>query len=184
MPLYEAQRAFVLGSRVVHADETPIALLDPGGGKTKKAYMWAYARGAFEPEPGVVYDFCAGRGGKYPFAFLKGWSGTLTCDDYAGYDAALKLEGRVEAGCLAHSRRKFDELVKANASAVAAQAIQRIAWLYRIEADARGLAPEQRLRMRQERDPGRCGRSCMCGCNSSACRCPTAARLPKRSTTA
>ena len=73
MPLYEAHRAFVLGSRVVHAAETPIALLDPGGGKTKKAYMWAYARGAFEPEPGVVFDFCAGRGGKYPLEFLKGW---------------------------------------------------------------------------------------------------------------
>ena len=53
MQLYDAHRAVVLGSRVLHADETPIALLDPGAGKTRKAYMWAYARGAFEPEPGV-----------------------------------------------------------------------------------------------------------------------------------
>ena len=53
LPLYEAHRAFVLGSRVVHADETPIGLLDPGAGKTKKAYMWAYARGAFEDKPAV-----------------------------------------------------------------------------------------------------------------------------------
>jgi len=151
MPLYEVHRAFVLSSRVIHADETPIALLDPGGGKTKKAYMWAYARGAFDPEPGVVYDFCAGRGGKYPYRFLKGWSGTLVVDGYTGYDAMLSVEGRTTANCLAHSRRKFDELVKANASVVAAQAIQRIAWLYRIEADARGLSGEQRLQMRQER---------------------------------
>ena len=151
MPLYEAHRAFVLGSRVVHADETPIALLDPGGGKTRKAYMWAYARGAFDPEPGVVYDFRPGRGGKYPFEFLKGWSGTLVCDDYSGYDASLKIAGRIEAGCLAHARRKFDELVKANASQVAVQAIVRIAGLYRIEADARELSCEQRLQMRQER---------------------------------
>ena len=42
-------------------------------------------------------------------------------------------------------------MVKANASAVAAQAIQRIAWLYRVEADARGLGCEQRLQMRDER---------------------------------
>ena len=34
---------------------------------------------------------------------------------------------------------------------MATQAIQRIAWLYRIEADARGLSSAQRLRMRQER---------------------------------
>lgn len=151
LPLYEAHREFVLGSRVVHADETPIGLLDPGAGKTKKAYMWAYARGAFEDKPGVVYDFCAGRGGKYPHEFLKGWTGTLVVDAYSGYDATLSLEGRITANCLAHARRKFDELVKANASAVAAQAIQRIAWLYRIEADARDLSCEQRLQMRQDR---------------------------------
>ena len=150
-PLFDAHRAFVLGSRVVHADETPIALLDPGGGKTKKAYMWAYARGAFEPDPGVVFDFCAGRGGQYPCAFLKGWAGTLVVDAYSGYDAVLSLDGRSTAYCLAHARRKFDELLKANASVVAGQAIQRIAWLYRIEADAKALTAEQRLQMRQER---------------------------------
>lgn len=150
MPLYEAHRAFVLGSRVIHADETPIGLLDPGGGKTCKAYMWAYARGAFEAQPGVVYDFCAGRGGKYPHAFLTGWSGTLVVDAYSGYDATLSLEGRATAHCLAHARRKFDELVKANASPVAAQALQRIAWLYRIEADARALDSPQRLQLRQQ----------------------------------
>jgi transposase len=151
LPLYEAHRAFVLSSRVAHADETPVGLLDPGAGKTKKAYIFAYARGAFEVQPGVVYDFCAGRGGKYPHEFLKGWTGTLVVDAYSGYDATMSLEGRVTANCLAHARRKFDELFKANASAVAAQAIGRIAWLYRIEADAKGLSCEQRLQMRQER---------------------------------
>ena len=151
MPLYEAHRAFVLGATVVHADETPIGLLDPGGGKTKKAYMWAYARGAFESEAGVVFDFCLGRGAKYPCAFLKDWTGTLVVDAYSGYDAALALHGRSTAYCLAHARRKFDELVKANASVVAGQAIGRIAWLYKIEADARQLSSAQRLQMRHER---------------------------------
>lgn len=151
MPLYDAHRAFVLSSRVVHADETPISLLDPGAGKTRRAYMWAYARGAYEPEPGVVFDFCLGRGGMYPTEFLKGWSGTLVVDAYGGYDAALALGGRSTAYCVAHARRYFDELVKANASPVAAQAIQRIAWLYKIEADAKALTCDERLRMRKER---------------------------------
>ncbi len=153
MPLYDAHRAFVLGSRVLHADETPIPLLDPGAGKTKKAYMWAYARGAFDPDPGVVFDFCLGRGGKYPAEFLKGWSGTLVVDAYGGYDGVLSLEGRSTAYCLAHARRKFDEIIKAtpNASPVAAEAIQRIAMLYKIEAEVRGLSSEERLRIRQDR---------------------------------
>ena len=145
MPLYDAHRAFVLGSPVVHADETPIALLDPGGGKTRRAYMWAYAQGAFGAEPGVVFDFCAGRGGKHATEVLKGWTGTLVVDAYSGYDAALSLHGRSTAYCLAHARRKFDELVKAGASVVANQAIQRIARLYRIEADAKALTPQELL---------------------------------------
>ena len=63
----------------------------------------------------------------------------------------MSLEGRKTANCLAHARRKFDELFKANASPVAALAIGRIAWLYRVESDAKGLSCEQRLQMRQER---------------------------------
>ena len=69
-PLYDVHKSFVLSTRVLHADETPVAMLDPGAGKTKKAYVWAYARGAFDETPGVVYDFCLGRGAQYPIAFL------------------------------------------------------------------------------------------------------------------
>ena len=150
MPLYEAQRAFVLSSAVVHADETPVALLNPSGGSTQRAYLWAYARGAFDAAPGVVYDFCEGRGGKYPQAFLKDWSGTLVVDAYVGYDPALALNDRCAAYCLAHARRKFDELAKANASVVAKEAIVHIAQLYRIEATARELSASERLQLRQQ----------------------------------
>jgi len=156
LPLYDAHREFVLGADVLHADETPVRMLDPGAGKTKKAYVWAYARGAFDAEPGVVYDFCTGRGSKYPVAFLKGWSGTLVCDDLKSYDSVFKLERRIEAGCTAHSRRKFDELIKANQSPVATQAVQRIAWLYRIEREAKELPAAARLAMRQLRSKPLC----------------------------
>ena len=155
-PLFDAHKAFVFGSRVLHADETPVAMLDPGAGKTKRAYLWAYARGGFEPQPGVAYDFCISRAARHPVAFLKGWSGTLVCDDYVAYDSVLKLENRIEAGCTAHSRRKFDELIKANQSPVAAQAVQRIAALYRIEREAKELSPEDRLAVRQDRTKPLC----------------------------
>ena len=36
-PLGEAHKAFVLGSSVLHADEAPMPMLDPGAGKTKRA---------------------------------------------------------------------------------------------------------------------------------------------------
>ena len=37
LPLYAAHREFVLSCAVVHADETPVAMLEPGAGKTKRA---------------------------------------------------------------------------------------------------------------------------------------------------
>jgi transposase len=116
-PLYEVHKAFVLACAVLHADETPVAMLDPGAGKTKKAYIWGYARSEFDPQPGVIYEFCTGRGGKYPVAFLDGWNGTLICDDYKGYETLFNLGSRVEAGCAVHGRRKFDELIKHPATA-------------------------------------------------------------------
>ena len=55
-PLYEAHKRFVLGCTVLHADETPVAMLDPGSGKTKRAYVWAYARGELDAQRGVIYE--------------------------------------------------------------------------------------------------------------------------------
>lgn len=155
-PLFEALRQFVLSANIVHADETPVQLLDPGAGKTKRAYVWAYARGAFDAQPGVVYEFCPGRGAKYPAKFLQGWSGTLVCDDYKAYDSVLKLERRIEAGCQAHARRKFEPLAKDHNSPVATLALQRIAWLYRIEREAQALPAEDRLLMRQTQSKPMC----------------------------
>ena len=149
VPLYAAHREFVLSCAVVHADETPVAMLDPGAGKTKRAYIWAYARSGFDVSPGVVYEFCLGRGSKYPLEFLKGWSGTLVCDGYGGYDKVMEEERRIGAGCLAHARRKFDELIKGNLSPVGTQAIQRIAALYKIERQIKGFSVQERLAARQ-----------------------------------
>lgn len=150
-PLYNAHRAFILGARVLHADETPVSLLDPGAGKTRKAYVWAYVRSAFDKIPGMVYDFCISRAARHPVAFLGGWSGTLTCDDYGAYDVVFKLKNCIEAGCPAHARRKFYELLKAGSSAVATPALQRIAALYRIEKEVAMVTTSERLEASGER---------------------------------
>jgi len=63
-PLVDAMKAQILQHRVLHADETPVQMLKPGEGKTHRAYLWAYAPGAFEDMKGVVYDFCESRAGE------------------------------------------------------------------------------------------------------------------------
>jgi transposase len=162
-PLYDAHRRFILGAAVLHADETPVPLLDPGSGKTKKAYIWAYARSKHDPHPGVIYQFCLGRGSQYPLAFLGGkgppypeppWCGTLLSDQYAGYNAVLDervYPQRRAAACAAHARRKFEELSRggASASAVATEALQRFARIYHAEGALGQMDVEQRVQARQ-----------------------------------
>ncbi|WP_439115374.1 IS66 family transposase, partial [Hydrogenophaga sp.] len=88
-PLVDALKTEVLQHRVLHGDETPVAMLKPGNGKTHRAYLWAYAPGAFEATRAVVYDFCESRAGEHARAFLGDWRGSLICDDYAGYKASF-----------------------------------------------------------------------------------------------
>ncbi len=165
-PLYEAHKRFVLQAAVLHADETPVAMLDPGAGKTKRAYVWAYARGELDAERGVIYEFCLGRGSQYPLAFLGGttgpppsmddaapWRGTLVCDQYAGYERVLDprvYPQRTAAGCVAHARRKFDELAKSSASEVAIEAIRRIGLIYHVEGSFQDMNAPQRLQARTQ----------------------------------
>lgn len=149
-PLVDALKADVLACPVVHADETPVAMLSPGSGKTHRAYLWAYAAGAFEPLRAVVYDFTESRAGEHARAFLGDWRGSLVCDDYTGYKASFAL-GVIEAGCMAHARRKFIELHEANKSTIAAAAIDLIGQLYGIEREVNALSPPERLHERRTR---------------------------------
>ena len=52
--------------------------------------------------------------------------------------------------CPAHVRRKFVDVHRAQGSAIAEEAIGRIAQLYVVEKTIRGSPPEERLRARQE----------------------------------
>ncbi len=149
-PLVDALKAHVLACKVVHADETPVAMLSPGSGKTHRAYLWAYAAGAFEPLRAVVYDFTESRAGEHARTFLGDWRGSLVCDDYSGYKASFAL-GVTEAGCMAHARRKFVELHEANKSTIAAAAIDLIGQLYGIEREVKLLNAQQRLHERRAR---------------------------------
>jgi len=98
--------------------------------------------------PLVVYDFTESRGGHHAAAFLGGWSGKLVCDDFSGYKALFE-RSVTEAGCMAHARRKFFEVHKATGCPVSAEALQRFAAIYTIEARISGTSAEARLQVRQ-----------------------------------
>jgi transposase len=146
-PLVEALRELMLARPVLHADETPVAMLVPGKGKTHRAYVWVYGTTAYDPLQAVVYDFAEGRAGEHARRFLTGWKGQLVCDDFKGYKA-LFASGVTEVGCLAHARRKFFDLWVNHKSPVAEEALQFFTAIYDIERTAQMLDIDQRTRLR------------------------------------
>lgn len=145
-PLVTALRRELLTHDVLHADETPVEQLDPGAGKTKRAYLFAYRSAS---APLIVFDYGANRSGQHVQRILGDWRGRLMVDDYAGYKA-LFTNGVTELACWAHARRKFVDLEKASGSEIAKEAIRRIARLYRIEEEAKDLDPDARHAYRQQ----------------------------------
>ena len=73
----------------------------------------------------------------------------MHADGYAGFET-LYRSGRIdEVACMAHIRRKFVDVHKAQGSAITEEAIERISQLYVIENQARGSPPDERARIRQ-----------------------------------
>jgi transposase len=157
-PLVDALTAEMLRHPVLHADETPVAMLKPGHGKTHRAYLWSYCTTSFNAMRAVVFDFADSRGGQHVRAFLglpgnehaPGWKGKLVTDDFSGYKACFEL-GVTEVGCMAHARRKFHELWANHASKVGEQALKFFAELYVLEREGQPLAPDERRGLRQRR---------------------------------
>ena len=134
----------------LHADETPVRQLDPGSGKTKHAYLWAYRSNALDDGPSmVVFDYQTSRAGAHARAFLQHWRGHLMVDDYVGYKA-LFTAGPTELACLAHIRRKFFDVHAASGSPVAEEVLRRIGQLYAIEHQAADMPPPQRAALREQ----------------------------------
>jgi transposase len=158
-PLWRLMREELLRSTKLFVDETTAPVLDPGRGRTKTGYFWALARddrpwqgGA---PPAVVYSYAPGRGGEHAAALLAGYSGVLQTDAYAAYRrlADPKRPGGpvTLAFCWAHWRRQWFDIARSPPAPIAAEALNRIAELYRIETEIRGKSDDERRTLRQQK---------------------------------
>ena len=73
----------------------------------------------------------------------------MHADGYAGFEDLYRSGDIQEVACMAHVRRKFVDVHRAQGSAIADEAIKRIAQLYAVEKEARGSPPGQRADLRQ-----------------------------------
>jgi transposase len=158
-PLHDHLLGKLKASPKLFCDETRCPVLDPGRGETKTGFMWAIARddrpwGGTDP-PAVAYTYAPGRGGVHAVKLLDGFNGVLQVDGYAAYDQLARptrAGGPVTlAFCWSHLRRKFYELYVGGNQPIATEALARIKQLYDIEAEIRGLPPQVRRAMRQEK---------------------------------
>jgi transposase len=154
-PLVEAVRAHVMSASKLHADDTPVPVLAPGNGRTKIGRLWTYVRddrpSGDTIAPAVWFAYSPDRRGENPRQHLKRYKGALQADAFAGFQQLYEGGAINEVACWAHARRKFHEIHIAHASPTTAEAIERIAALYAIEAEIRGSTPEVRRSVRQAR---------------------------------
>lgn len=157
-PLVNALADELRRHAVLHADETPVAMLKPkhlSDGKTHKAYIWSYCTTSLNATKAVVFQFTEGRSGENVQQFLKldtprAWQGTLVTDGFGGYTATT-TKGVTSAQCMAHARRKFNDLWANHASAVGHQALRYFQVLFRIEREIEELPGDERRKIRQRK---------------------------------
>ena len=159
-PVVDCLAADLKRSTKLFMDETTAPVLDPGRGKTKTGYLWALARddrrwGGDDP-PGVVFHYAGGRSGQHAEAFLTDFDGILQVDGYAGYNRLTRTSRKggdpvIVAQCWAHARRKLREVYDRDGSEIAAEGLQKIADLYAIEAEIKGMCSGNRMAVRAAR---------------------------------
>ncbi|AVA24877.1 MULTISPECIES: IS66 family transposase [unclassified Rhizobium] len=165
LPLIELIEAAIMSSDLLHADDTPIRVLDrslrdKGLGKgVKKGRLWTYVRDqrpwAGIAPPGAVYYFAPDWKEEHVHRHLKEASGILQADGYKGYaklyEAGTDGKRRFrEASCWAHWRRDFHDIWTSNKSEIAREALDRIGALYDIERGIAGKSADIRLAARQK----------------------------------
>ncbi len=129
-PLYEALKTEVLNSHYLHADETPIKVMDKDKkGQTHRGYFWMYQNSL---EKLVLFDYQEGRGREGPMNVLENFRGFLQTDGYSAYEIFDKRPDITLLHCMAHARRMFHEALE-NDRARAEHAMNEVQKLYAIE---------------------------------------------------
>jgi transposase len=159
-PLWQLLKQSVLQSKVLHTDDTTVAVRDESLSNHRYGRLWNYIGDA--AHPGIVFDYTRTHARDGPATFLKGFQGFLQADAYGGYDGIYTgSKGTIiEVGCWAHARNKFKDADSTDPERVLAAK----AWvrkLYDVEDEAHAVSAAQqltgaeaaavRLRLRQEK---------------------------------
>ncbi|MEY4564294.1 MAG: hypothetical protein RLZZ618_3571 [Pseudomonadota bacterium] len=133
-PIHDAQLASIKSGHVIAMDETPVKAGRAGPGKMKGTYFWPVYGDAHE----VCFPHFESRRHEHVQELLGelGPGVVLLSDGYGAYERYAARTGVTHAQCWVHCRRGFHEALDAEPEA-AAEALRRIAVLYKIEDEIR-----------------------------------------------
>lgn len=148
-PLYDEMLRCILKSKNIFIDESPVKLWEPI--KCKQAYMWVVVGGSEANPPYRVYDFRQDRCHDNVIDILKEYRGGLHSDKYAAYQRLAERKIITWFPCWSHIRRKFFE-AEAGDHSFRQWVLRKIRYLFMLERVAWARSPEERLRIRQEKE--------------------------------
>ena len=150
--VYTKLIAVLLNETHIHADETPVQVLnEPGRAAKTKSYEWLYRTSGYTENPVVIYEYKETRKQEHPQEFLKPFNGYLHCD---GYQVYHNLPSNIIiVGCWAHARRYWEKVYvslpeEKRDGSIAENGLAYISLLFLLEDEYRTLSPEARYEMR------------------------------------
>lgn len=150
-PLYIAMRKSIIENPSLYIDESPVSLLKPGKGKVHKAYMWVLVGGTSADPPYRIYSFRENRKHDNAKDLLKDYKGIFHSDKYGAYEEIAANKDLVWCPCWVHVRRKFFEAESGDVD-FRRWILRKIRYLFMFERIAWSRSPEERLRIRQEKE--------------------------------
>ena len=153
LPLYDLMKRKMFESGVIFTDDTPVQLIIKGEKKAKKGRMWIYLCGNPNAPPYHIYDFTEDWSHDHPINFLKQFKGIFHADAYEGYGKIDRDREDVSwAACWAHARREFERALSGGNSEFCLEVLKLMRYLFMYERVAWNRSPEERLKIREERE--------------------------------
>lgn len=107
--LVDALHEALLKHGVLHADEAPVQMLDPGEKRTHRAYLCAYSPTSYESVRGVVYDIVLSRAGEHASSILIVNLGKMRLGSLPPVGRGSELPRLVSASGMRGHNRKMDK---------------------------------------------------------------------------
>lgn len=139
-----AVRKQTFGSSFLLGDDSGLPVQDGGGSKVRKGRLWA-----FTDQQQAFYAFSPSKHGEHPVALLDGFDGELLLvDGGSEFNEVVRELGLERAGCWSHLRRYFFK-ARVHHPVEAGLALATIRDLFMVEREAKDLAPNEVIALRQ-----------------------------------